>query len=98
MKFSTFILASAILCTPLISQAKVSQVDNKKINIASHINSPKRGSSMKSVLLRFGKAKRISKSKGKSTSKRPRITRWDYGNFAVYFEKSKVIHTVVHNR
>ncbi len=67
-------------------------------SIAKNANTPKRGSTMKHVRLRYGKAKRISRSKGKVTNKNPRITRWEYGNFTVYFEKHRVLHTVVHHR
>jgi hypothetical protein len=50
---------------------------------------PKRGTSMKQVETKFGKAIKIHPAKGK-----PPIIRWDYPKFSVYFESSSVIHTV----
>ena len=85
------------MLTPLITHADIIQVGHH-ISVAKTIATPKRGSTMKNVLLRYGKAKRISRSKGKSTAKHPRITRWEYGKFTVYFEKYRVLHTVVHLR
>ncbi|MCK5813705.1 MAG: hypothetical protein KAH03_05580 [Cocleimonas sp.] len=51
---------------------------------------------MKKVLKHYGKAKRITRSKGRVSKKWPRITRWEYGRFTVYFEKHTVLHTVIH--
>jgi len=56
---------------------------------------PKHGQSMSVVTKNFGKAIRVSKSQGKVTKKNPRITRWDYPTFSVFFENSHVIHSVV---
>ncbi len=50
---------------------------------------PKRGSSMASVEARFGAPGTRSSAVGK-----PPITRWDYANFAVYFEYDHVLHSV----
>ncbi len=95
MKIQTLLLTTSILLVPLITQAKVSKIGNQ-LGVAQTINIPLRGNSMKKVLRRYGKAKRISWSKGKVTKKWPRITRWEYARFTVYFEKQRVIHTVVH--
>ncbi len=95
MKIQTLLLTTSILLFPLITQAKVSNITNQ-VNVAQTINIPLRGNTMKKVLRRYGKAKRITHSTGKVTKKWPRITRWEYGRFTVYFEKQQVIHTVVH--
>jgi hypothetical protein len=50
---------------------------------------PKRGSSMASVEARFGPPTTRFSAVGK-----PPITRWDYANFAVYFEYDHVLHSV----
>jgi hypothetical protein len=68
----------------------------KEASTAQNINIPKHGNSMKQVRKQYGKAKRISRSKGRVTKKWPRITRWEYGQFTVYFERSTVLHTVIH--
>ena len=95
MKIQTLLLITSILLVPLITQAKVSNIGNQ-VSVTQTINIPQRGNNMKKVLHRYGKAKRITQSKGKVTKKWPRITRWEYGRFTVYFEKQQVLHTVVH--
>jgi hypothetical protein len=94
MKIQTLLLASSILLTPMMSQANTLSVSSYA-NTTSNLNIPKRGSSMKSVKKHYGKAKRITRSKGRVTKKWPRITRWEYGKFTVYFEKHIVLHVVV---
>jgi hypothetical protein len=95
MKIQTILLASSILLTPIMSQANNLSVSGYT-KTTTNIKIPKRGSSMKSVLKRYGKAKRINRSRGRPTKIWPRITRWNYGKFTVYFEKKTVLHTVVH--
>ena len=58
-------------------------------------NMPKFGQTKNKVKKLFGPAKRISVSKGKVTKRNPKITRWDYSTFSVFFENSHVIHSVV---
>jgi len=50
---------------------------------------PKRGSSMAGVEARFGPPATRSGAVGQ-----PPITRWDYPNFAVFFEYDHVVHSV----
>jgi len=50
---------------------------------------PSRGSSMASVEARFGPPATRSSAVGQ-----PPITRWDYSNFAVFFEFDHVVHSV----
>ncbi len=95
MKIQTFLLASSILLTPMMSQAKPLSVSSYANTTTQNINIPKRFSTMKSVLKHYGKAKRITRSRGRPTKKWPRITRWEYAKFTVYFEKHIVLHTVV---
>lgn len=97
MKIKTLILATSIMLAPLMTHADVLKVGHHT-TVAKNITTPKRGNTMKSVRSRYGKAKRISRSKGRATAKHPRITRWEYGKFTVYFEKYRVLHTVVHLR
>ena len=44
----------------------------------------------------FGQAQKVTVSKGKVTRRNPKITRWNYGSFSVFFESNHVVHTVVH--
>lgn len=95
MKFQTLLLASSILLFPFMMQANTLNIGNV-VNTSKNISTPKRGSNMKNVAKRYGKAKRISRSSGRPTKKWPRITRWEYAKFTVYFEKQHVVHTVVY--
>jgi len=61
-------------------------------------NMPKRGETMKQVAKKFGSPQRVKTSSGKVTKRNPKITRWDYPGFSVYFENSHVIHSVIHQR
>ncbi|MGB1011366.1 MAG: hypothetical protein ACPGVP_16720 [Thiolinea sp.] len=57
---------------------------------------PKRGMSMKQVRKLYGQPDSTRQSKGKVKKQWPRITVWNYGAYSVYFERSTVLHTVVH--
>jgi hypothetical protein len=95
MKIFPLLLVSSLLLTPTITQASSLNITNKA-STTQTINIPKQGNSMKQVRKHYGKAKRISRSKGRVTKKWPRITRWEYGRFTVYFEHRTVLHTVIH--
>jgi hypothetical protein len=51
---------------------------------------PDRGSSMATVQSRYGEPTNRHSSVGD-----PPITRWDYPQFAVYFEHDRVLHAVL---
>lgn len=57
-------------------------------------SSPMRGQSMQAVLQQFGEPVQRHAPVGGSSSQQPPITRWDYPDFAVYFENQHVINTV----
>lgn len=84
----------SIQMIPLNAQADI-------LNLAPHAkvltkaNMPKHGDNMKNVAKKFGVAKRVHTSAGKVTKRNPKITRWDYSGFSVYFENSHVIHSVI---
>ena len=91
-----FLVAAPIsLSISQTAQAEILSIGAEP-ELAKTPNMPRRGSSMKTVKARFGIAKKISRSKGKVTRRNPRITRWHYGKFSVFFEKTHVVHTVVH--
>jgi hypothetical protein len=56
----------------------------------SSIETPKRGITMSQVESKFGAPSAKHDAVGA-----PPITRWDYPNFAVFFEGDRVIHAVV---
>jgi len=54
------------------------------------VERPKRGSTMSTVQSRFGEP-----ATRHATVGQPPITRWDYAQFAVYFEHDRVLHAVI---
>ncbi|MGD8430209.1 MAG: hypothetical protein PVH31_07360 [Ectothiorhodospiraceae bacterium] len=57
---------------------------------ASNVNRPRSGVTMDAVRSRFGDPQHVIPAVGD-----PPITRWQYADFTVYFEKDRVIHTVM---
>ena len=98
MKIKPLFLSAAILVTTqMVSvQAEILSI-GPNAKVLTKASLPTMGQTMKSVSGKFGAAKRVSVSKGKVTKRNPKITRWDYPTFSVFFENSHVIHSVVHN-
>ena len=98
MNIKPLLLSAAVALT---AQMTTSSVHAEILSIGPNAkvlkkaNMPKFGQTMKKVSKKFGPAKRISVSKGKVTKRNPKITRWDYPTFSVFFENSHVIHSVV---
>jgi len=59
-------------------------------NPAAAVERPKRGSTMSAVQSRFGEPANRHAAVGQ-----PPITRWDYPQFAVFFENDRVLHAVI---
>ena len=57
---------------------------------AAAAEGPKRGNSMSTVQSRYGEPVTRHAAVGQ-----PPITRWDYAQFAVYFENDRVLHAVI---
>ena len=55
---------------------------------------PEKGQSMSAVLKQFGEPKIRHKPAGGETPRHPAITRFDYADFSVFFERGKVIDSV----
>ena len=89
---AAFIVTSQM--TPMTAQAEILSI-GPNAEVLKKSNLPKLGQTMRVVSKKFGSAKKISVSKGKVTKRNPRITRWDYPTFSVFFENSHVIHSVV---
>ena len=64
--------------------------DDQVSVIQSDIARPARGMTMQKVEAKFGAP--VERHPAVGT---PAITRWDYQNFAVFFENDRVIHAVV---
>ena len=56
---------------------------------------PSRGMSMDQVRARFGEPVSVSGPVGGDRPQHPPITRWNYAEFSVYFERSLVIDSVI---
>ncbi len=82
---------------PMSANAEILSI-SPHAKVLEKANLPTHGQSMKQVKKRFGVPKRVKVSKGKVTKRNPKITRWDYSGFSVYFENSHVIHSVVKKR
>ena len=98
MNIKPLLLSEALFATaPMASMSAHAEIlsigQNARVLKKAHL--PKFGQTMRTVSKKFGSAKRKSVSKGKVTKRNPRITRWDYPGFSVYFENSHVIHSVV---
>jgi hypothetical protein len=70
---------------------ELTQADGRVVLQASSVATPARGSTMSQVETQYGAPQSKHDAVGK-----PPITRWDYANFSVYFENSRVIHAVAH--
>ncbi|WMS88052.1 hypothetical protein [Pleionea litopenaei] len=77
---------AGLLVGPMISYAADQQQG------ASNVSTPRHGQDMESVRAQFGEPQRQIPAVGE-----PPITRWVYGQFTVYFEFDKVIHSVQHH-
>jgi hypothetical protein len=77
-------------CAASAAVAEVVVVNDQVQVRESQIDRPKRGSTMDDVEKRFGAPVNRHAAVGA-----PPITRWDYPNFAVFFERDRVIHAVV---
>lgn len=86
-------LLAALLCGCALSGVAMSEtlVVNDKVQVReSSVDRPKRGSSMTDVEKHFGAPVERHATVGK-----PPITRWDYKDFSVFFERDRVIDAVV---
>lgn len=98
MNIKPLLLSAAFVGTaqmsPMTAQAEILSI-GKNAKVLKKANMPKFGQTMKIVNKKFGPANSKSVSKGKVTKRNPKITRWDYPTFSVFFENSHVIHSVV---
>jgi hypothetical protein len=63
--------------------------------VSEGANLPGRGMSMAQVERRFGAPAEKMPPAGGDTPRHPTIHRWRYNGYTVYFERSRVIHSVV---
>jgi hypothetical protein len=95
MKRSLVLLAACVLA-PAGAAVAETLVVNDQVQVApSDVQAPHRGATMKAVEQQFGAPAERHAAVGGASSAQPPITRWDYARFSVFFEKDRVVHTVV---
>jgi hypothetical protein len=94
MKRSLVLLAC--LLAPAGAAVAETLVMNDQVQVReSDVQRPHRGATMKAVEQQFGAPSERHAAVGGANSAQPPITRWDYPHFSVFFERDKVVHTVV---
>ncbi len=88
--FPLLTLLAFLLLSPLAPAEKIYIDNSYRKAAASGIVLPRRGSTMKQVRAGFGKPRKIHPAVGN-----PPITRWEYSRFIVYFERNRVITSVL---
>jgi hypothetical protein len=84
------VLLAAGAVVPPEARAELVLVEGQVALRQADVPTPTRGMSMSGVEQRFGAPETRSAAVGQ-----PPITRWDYPGFSVYFERDRVLHTVV---
>jgi hypothetical protein len=97
---ATGLAAAALLAPPAhaetLDTAPVKKHHRHHGSYASEgANLPGRGMSMAQVEQRFGAPAEKLSPAGGDTPRHPTINRWRYNGYTVYFERSRVIHSVV---
>ena len=82
--------ACALLALLQTAAAEIVAVDDQVSVAPSTVPRPTRGMTMKAVEAKFGAPQTRHEAVGK-----PPITRWDYAAFSVFFEKDRVVDSVV---
>ncbi len=91
-------ILAALLCGCALISAAVAEtiVVNDEVQVRdSQLDRPKRGLTMEQVEKQFGAPTTRHPTVGGSSQQQPPITRWDYGGFSVFFERDRVIESVV---
>ena len=91
-------ILAALLCGCALASAAVAEtiVVNDGVQVRdSQLERPRRGSTMDEVEKRFGAPANRHAAVGGSSPQQPPITRWDYNGFSVFFERDRVIDSVV---
>lgn len=95
------LITLSVLVLALASAGAVAgpaQADNllmKRVQKEHGMQLPTRGMTMAQVEHKFGAPVRKLAARGGDTPKHPVIHRWEYPGYIVYFERSRVIHSVL---
>ncbi|HJT97789.1 MAG TPA: hypothetical protein VJ696_05685 [Rhodanobacteraceae bacterium] len=94
-----FVLGSAPLLATILLAATAAHADTFDVrkDAAHSLRSdvPTRGMTMAQVEQRFGAPVEKLPTAGGDAPRHPPINRWRYDGYTVYFERSRVIHSVV---
>ena len=94
-----FVLGSAPLLATILLAATSAHADTFDVrrNAAAGRSGdlPRRGLSMSQVEQRYGAPVEKLPSAGGDAPRHPTINRWRYNGYTVYFERNRVIHSVV---
>ncbi|KAF1006906.1 MAG: hypothetical protein GAK28_02226 [Luteibacter sp.] len=88
----------AALALAIASASSAHAGDNllvQRVQQEQAMNLPAKGMSMTEVERRFGTPTSKLDARGGGHPKQPVINRWMYPGYIVYFERSRVIHTVL---
>jgi hypothetical protein len=91
-------ILAALLCGCAAAGSALADtvVVNDQVQVReSRVDRPKRGITMSEVEKQFGAPVTRHPAVGGGNPHQPRITRWDYNGFSVFFEDDHVIHSVV---
>ena len=91
-------ILAAALCGCALASAAVAEtlVVNDAVQVReSQLERPKRGLTMNEVEKHFGAPATRHPTVGGASPQQPPITRWDYNGFSVFFERDRVVHSVV---
>jgi hypothetical protein len=91
-------ILAALLCGCALASAAMAEtlVVNDEVQVReSQVDRPKRGLTMDEVEKHFGAPTTRHAAVGGSSPQQPPITRWDYNGFSVFFERDRVIDSVV---
>ena len=94
MKLTKILLASlTAVAAPVIARADTLDVQKPAHRVSANL--PRRGMSMAQVEKRFGAPVDKLPTAGGDAPRHPPINRWRYNGYTVYFERNRVIHSVV---
>src|SRR5690349_21553994 len=92
MRKDLLIIALGLIGTAGVAVADVVAMPETQ---STTLTLPAKGTSMGDVKKKYGEPRDKKPTVGGDTPKHPPITRWDYDNFVVIFEKDRVIDAVV---
>ena len=94
-----FVLGSAPLLATILMAATSAHADTfdvrKNAAMGNRSDLPRRGLSMAEVEQRYGAPVEKLPTAGGDAPRHPPINRWRYNGYTVYFERNRVIHSVV---